>query len=524
MITTPFDDDELKTERDMVRQLLESELGVSDIDCSITEAGGVPFLKMRVGRTAPVYDHALRAVQKRLPDTHPFQGRLSILISKAGSFPESLEARCLETLLTRTTRRVAEGSERPSFYVGDVAFPNGEDHKVAQPASHLITGRRGVGKSTLILRAVTLLRRQPNLCCVVDMQAYSELSGDALARELLRDLARRIADDALATSADSALGVASQELRALSEQLEDQRLTSASALPAFKRALGSITMRLGGAVFVFLDDFHVIAQEEQADLLHKVHGALKGASGWLKVAGLESLLSPYNRSTRRGLQVAGDAIHVPLDLTLENPRLAEKHLRSILESFLSAVGYSSSKTVLAESAFKRLVWANAGVPRDFLQMLGRSIEHARRHQRRKVTLSDVNMAIGESGKAKLSEMEQDARNAKGALRAVLDRLEAFCLNEKKTNAFLVPTENTQGRQLIRVLSDLRLVHLIHQSITPSAAGKRYEAFILDYATFTGFRRKRNVREMVPEKGHQFRAAELRGLPKFSPDKAEGSDS
>jgi hypothetical protein len=80
------------------------------------------------------------------------------------------------------------------------------------------------------------------------------------------------------------------------------------------------------------------------------------------------------------------------------------------------------------------------------------------------------------------------------------------------NAFLVRSEDSEERSLIHVLSDLRIVHLIHQSITPDRAGERYEAYIIDYSIFTGFRRRRNIREMVPEEA-QFKAAELRALPK-----------
>jgi hypothetical protein len=65
-----------------------------------------------------------------------------------------------------------------------------------------------------------------------------------------------------------------------------------------------------------------------------------------------------------------------------------------------------------------------------------------------------------------------------------------------------------------MLSDLRLVHLINQSITPDRAGERYEAYIIDYSRFTGFRRRPNVKEMVPDEG-QFKASELRKLPKIS---------
>lgn len=52
---------------------------------------------------------------------------------------------------------------------------------------------------------------------------------------------------------------------------------------------------------------------------------------------------------------------------------------------------------MAEGAFRRLAWANAGVPRDFLQMFARSLEHAARNKHSSVTLSDINVAIGEFG-------------------------------------------------------------------------------------------------------------------------------
>jgi hypothetical protein len=52
------------------------------------------------------------------------------------------------------------------------------------------------------------------------------------------------------------------------------------------------------------------------------------------------------------------------------------------------------------------------------------------------------------------------------------------------------------------------------SVTPHKTGERFEAYILDYSLFTGFRRRPNVKEMIP-KELQFKAAELRALPKVS---------
>jgi hypothetical protein len=224
-------------------------------------------------------------------------------------------------------------------------------------------------------------------------------------------------------------------------------------------------------------------------------------------------MTTYSQKSRQGLQVPGDAQYISLDLTLENPEAAERHLKAILDGFLSAVGYTVSRTVIPDSAFRRLVWANAGVPRDFLQMFGRSLEHAQRNRRSTVTLSDVNIAIGEFGQQKMDDLEQDARNEAGVLRGALGQIEALCLDDKKVNAFLVRTEDSRERQIVQVLSDLRMLHLIHQSITPHRAGERFEAYILDYSLFTGFRRRPNIAEMLP-KEPQFKASELRALPRI----------
>jgi hypothetical protein len=229
---------------------------------------------------------------------------------------------------------------------------------------------------------------------------------------------------------------------------------------------------------------------------------------------VRTLTNYYASGTRTGLQVPGDAQEVSLDLTLENPEAAETHLRAILEKFLEAVGYSLSEKVMPEAAFKRLVWANAGVPRDFLQMFARALEHAGRNGHTSVTVSDVNIAIGEFGQRKSQELQEDAKNEYEELRGMTEALERYCLDVNKVNAFLLKSEESTEQRLVRKLSDLRLVHLIHQSITPDRAGERYEAFIVDYSLFTGFRRRPNIKEMIPSEG-QFKASELRKLPKVS---------
>jgi len=496
-------------------QLFETQIGTTGVQHKLEQVGPRSFIKFVVGRESPFFLYAVRETQIGLSADNPFRGALGLEVERSNRFPESLEAAALQTLLTRSTRAVSEDTSARGFSVPYVPFQNKEDHQLAQPATHVVVGRRGVGKSTLIRRATDTLRASNSLVAVLDMQAYSEISGDELSRELLSDVIAALCEDAPRVEKLLGHGIDLTNLRSVRSSLIDG-LAGGAAIPRLKRAIKGITRGTGAHVFVFLDDCHLVAQEEQPRILHLLHGALKGANGWLKVAGLRSLLNVYSPRTREGLQVPGDAQTISLDLTLENPQAAEDHLRAILDGFLRAVGYSFGDSVLPAAAFRRLVWANAGVPRDFLQMFARASEHSRRNKHAVVTLSDINIAINEFGQRKMDEMSQDARNSQGELRLMLSALESYCLDksEHRINAFQIRSEQSRERQLIHTLSDLRLVHLIHQSTTPFKAGERYEAFILDYSLFIGYRRRLNIQEMLPE-DEQFKASELRKLPRIS---------
>ena len=111
------------------------------------------------------------------------------------------------------------------------------------------------------------------------------------------------------------------------------------------------------------------------------------------------------------------------------------------------------------------------------------------------------------------ELAEDARNEQNLLNRALQAIEEHCLeSEKKVNAFLIRSEPSDEYKAVRTLSDLRLLHLLHQTITPHKAGERYEAYMLDYSLFTGFRQRRNIEQMLPEDGKQFKAKQLRKIP------------
>lgn len=489
--------------------LFARALGLPQIGTVIDLVGNQDFLKFRVGRRAPVYNHALRETFNGLPDENPFRGLLGLKLEPSETFPDSIEAEVLRGMLARSTRTVSGQSSAYVFPEQYVPFQNNEETQAIQPATHLIVGRRGVGKSTLILKAKELLDRSPNIPVVLDMQAYAHRQDDDVLIDILADLATAIA----AAAAKRRTGASSEErLHLYSTQLLSGSIKAERASAALRRILTELTSSADADLFVFLDDFHLVDKNKQPQILDTIHGALKGARGWLKVAGLRSILRTYDPASKSGLQSPGDAQVIQLDLTLVDPEAAQNHLRSILLNFLKLVGIEKLSSAIAEAAFLRLVWANAGVPRDFLQMFSKSIEHAKRAGRKRVELTDANLAIGEFGQQKMEDLEKDVGNERSFLNRALEGIEKHCLDKKKVNAFLIRSEDTEEHHIIQTLSDLRLLHLLHQTITPHKAGERYEAYMLDYSLFTGFRRRPNIKLMQPADGNQFKAAELRKIP------------
>jgi len=491
--------------------LFAQSLGLPEVSAVVELAGTEEFLKFRVGRRAPVCDHALRETLEGLPDENPYRGLLGLQIDPPGRFPDSIEANVLRGLLVRSTRPIA-GQPTPHAFPGQyVPFQNNEETQAIQPATHLIVGRRGVGKTTLILKAKELIERSRNLAVVLDMQPYSS-PDDSVLIDVLSDLAKEISR--VASRKYPKASSAIKKLGQFADDLFKGTIKPDRASAALRRVVSDLTTAVDADLILFLDDYHLVHTDQQAKVVEAIHGGLKGARGWLKVAGLRSLLRVYDPKAKKGLQTPGDAQVISLDLTLVDPEAAEAHLRRILLNFLRLVGVDRLRVAVAERAFHRLVWANAGVPRDFLQMFSKSIEHARRAGRQRVELSDANLAIGEFGRQKMAELEEDARNEQNLLKRALDAIEAQCLEpkQKKVNAFLIRSESSEEYKAVQTLSDLRLLHLLHQTITPHKAGERYEAYMLDYSLFTGFRQRRNIEEMLPEDGKQFKAKQLRKIP------------
>jgi hypothetical protein len=218
------------------------------------------------------------------------------------------------------------------------------------------------------------------------------------------------------------------------------------------------------------------------------------------------------------MKIGDDAEEIDLDLTLEKYDLTKKFLLSVLDNFLREVEIKSDE-ILTDDAKHRLILASGGVARDFLSILRRSIEVARERgggpRGPRIGAEDVNIAAGEYDTSKRAEFKRDVYdNEENKLNEVFCRVRQFCLEEAGSNCFLID-KDASGEFVasIHELVDLKLLHLIRSRVTlkESAAGRVFEAYMLDLSQYAGSRKRRGL-EMIefwrPGANEKLRRAKL----------------
>lgn len=368
---------------------------------------------------------------------------------------------------------------------------------------HLIFGRRGVGKTALMVEAKRVAEASGNHAFWLNVQTLGSLSADAaFATTMLRilDLPQRI----YGTRANQPMSVRNAEKvsKAVREYLESGSRELGLLIADCQQVLNLLGHETQSHAYLFLDDIHYLRMSEQPKYLHMLHAITRDNNVWIKAAGIRHQCRWFMDNPPTGLQTGQDASLIPLDITLETPDKARDFLVKIISTYVDQVKISSALSFLPQSSIDRLVLASGGVPRDFLVLTGRALQVARhRPKARAVGIQDVNEAAGQLAKVKLQELEQDAAASIGSAAArvnALNLLSDFLLNKKQTTYFKVAFRDKEKKQreydLLQSLMDLRMIHLIHGSLSDEhQAGERAEVYMLDLSKFSGTRFKHKLR-------------------------------
>ncbi|MFC8597799.1 hypothetical protein [Isoptericola sp. NPDC057191] len=370
----------------------------------------------------------------------------------------------------------------------------------------LVFGRRGAGKTALLVEARNQVREDGAISAWINMQTLRNEQRERVVLHVLVAIldelqsARQVVRSASVVASDIA-ELGSESRRMLNAQdVEDK--TVLRLVPQVQRVLSRFLDIEGVPLFVFLDDFYYVARNDQPWILDALHGCVRDCDAWLKVASIRHLTRWFQSSPPVGLQTGHDADLIDLDVTLQDPGRAQKFLENLLSKYAQHVDISSLNRIFSKKALDRLVIASGAVPRDYLVLASSAIGKAKaRPNASLVGAQDVNQAAGDAAGIKLQELEEDmasnvgiAEQTLAALRVVRD----FCLEENGFTYFLVNFKdkelNPRAYSLLTELLDARLIHLLDAGVSdPHAAGERSEAFLLDLSQYSGSRLKRKIR-------------------------------
>jgi hypothetical protein len=266
---------------------------------------------------------------------------------------------------------------------------------------------------------------------------------------------------------------------------------------------------------IFLDDFHVLDESLQPRLLNALYSVTRGNNANIKISGIEQFTKAWDEVKKQGLQSGHDARVLKLDLNLTMPDRSKTHIVGILNAHSQYCGLPSITYLASDEVLSRLVLVAAAVPRDALNLFAQAINKAYIKNQKSVSLTSLNMAASEMAEGKLADIEKDTTENLDEVNAVLGLIKDFCISRQRKNSFLVKIENgDETYRNIQKLIALRLVHVLHEGITPHEAGQRFMALMLDYGFYVGIRAAKSV-SLFPTEPQVLLAKDLRKLPIFS---------
>lgn len=471
--------------------------------------GGENFLEIHVGKITDHITDKIATVKAELSLKNPLTQNVFLVEKKVNNWLTTIEIDILQNLISESLT-IGRDSLKSDFYKKFIPFAGGEEKRISAMTNNIVYGRRGAGKSSLILYGCNKVLDAGYPFVWVAMQQYQNRTDLQVIPQVLYEIISQLENE-MSESLQSELKRIVYQLEELGTKLQfdDIKLK----LPIFARHLLPFVKKRG-CLYFFIDDLHLIARKLQPLFLSSLYSFARGNNIFLKISSIENLTSLYDYSLNEGMQIPGDLQRVVLDYNLMSPEQAYKHISTIIESYVKYSGIPSLNALCETPVRHRLTWVSAGVPRDALYIFNNGLSKARNQSRKKIGVMDINMAAADSMSEKEKYISDDIEDSPQELNAFLDEIKAFCFTTAKSNAFLVHKEPSSHRyNLMQKLIDLRFLHILHPGITPDRRNEKYEALLLDYAFYTGFRMTRSIKEFKPTPvAPTFK--ELRNLKRF----------
>jgi len=484
---------------------------LNDVTWEVKERLGGNYLIFYLANPTERFFRLLSETHEALSEDNPYHERAT-LKPRLISLKERLhlpETQLLRTILSESLT-VTQHSFQEDFFARYIRSVSGAEEQIIANGNHIVYGRRGSGKSSLLAYLLHLLRQQGTPCAWVAMQAYTGRQDSHVIVDVLLEIVQQLHTY---TPGYSDLESIKLRLDSLAEAESDPIHPIDRLLPKIRRAIFPLAEK-HNRIVIFLDDLHVIHKDLQPLLLAKLYSICRDNKTFLKISCIEQFTKSWDASSRLGLEIPHDAQVIRLDHNLTMPDKSKTHIQNILDAHAVYCGLPNVSYICGRGVLSRLVWVAAGVPRDALNIFAQAIARAAVKDQKKVSITSVNAAVSEMAEEKVKDIKEDAAGRYDEVRSVLDDIQQFCVNKQRKNAFLVEIQpNNSKFNCIKELIALRLLHILHEGITPGEAGRRFMALMLDYGFYVGIRAARSV-DLFQKEPQPLLAKELRKLPIF----------
>lgn len=455
---------------------------------------------------------------------------------------DSRECRKLVNLI-KDSFRVRQNDKPLYVTVGDTL------ERISAAQHQIVFGRRGSGKSCLLVHYLNTARRHDVLPVYILADEYKRLTyPDILIRLLIellesmpvrRKWLKRLFRREIPTLKYAAELRALLDMAAESEVVEDRKQTSTREarakvgrsgvgeatvgrvadstrertsrfterkLDTLERHLRdykhAIAEAMRGAresrAYVFVDDFYLMPREWHPDVLDYLHRLVRDTDLYLKVATIRHRTQLLrNHPQTIGVELSQDVEEITLDRTLEDLASTQTYLGQMLASIAAKAGITNLLTEnFNPDSLQALTLTSGGVPRDFLNIFVNAVDACLGEGKtRWLTPTHIYKGAGRLAyQTKLKHLREDASGDAAGLERLLFDLLTFCLREKKKTAFLISQDEAQQypreHELIQQLMDFKLIHVVEPD-TSAASGRpgRHEAYTLDFSLFMEPRRR-----------------------------------
>lgn len=471
-----------------------------------------PYLIVEWGKPSEGHFKVHNEILSGLPEDNVFRERSTVQQRRAAPKQRLLlpETQLLKKVIAESLT-VDKNSFNDDFFARYTPSVTALEQQITTRANFVVYGRRGAGKSSLLAYAMHTAIRSGAPYSWLAMQTFARRADEQVVPAIISAIFYELSK---AFSTPDALNEIIQSFDVLSERGGRTVLSKCDRLiPRARRVLGECASK-DRPLTIFLDDIHVLDESIQPLVLSYVYSMTRGNNVFIKASGIAQLTTLWDSSKQVGLQPQHDAQILNLDLNLTMPDKSRDHIRSILDAHARFCGLPSVGYLAGDEVLSRLVLVAAGVPRDALSLFSVAISKAAAKGQKLVSITSVNAAASEMVEEKIKDIEKDMGGDLVDIQELLGEVKEFCIEQKRKNSFLVEIKNASPRyRLVQKLIALRLVHLLHEGITPHKAGKRFNALMLDFGFYVGIRAARSV-DFMPDQPRPLLAKELRSLPIF----------